>query len=426
MFLVNCTTLQIIKLNKHRQFKIFQRIVISSRTILMKNESYTKILLIFGTRPEAIKMAPVAMSLMQEELFDVKICITGQHREMLDQVLDIFEITPDYDLNLMVPNQTLGSLSAKILDGMETVFESYRPDYVLVHGDTTTSFIASLSAFYHDVKIGHVEAGLRTNNIKSPWPEEANRQLTAKLADIHFAPTATAEQNLISENIDPQSILVTGNTVIDALLWVEKNIKTKPGLKKQLGQNFLEQGIKFEKTQKNILITGHRRENFGEKFSQIIDAIGTLAKKNEKVNFIYPVHLNPNIKKPVYDALKNIENVFLIPPQDYISFVYLMINSDIILTDSGGIQEEAPSFGIPVLVMRDTTERPESVDAGTCVLVGSSKETIVNGIQQLLDDDELRKSYADKINPYGTGEASKLICHFLQHGRTQTLKIDNQ
>ena len=368
-----------------------------------------KIMVVFGTRPEAIKMVPVVMALKaRPQDFDVQVCVTAQHREMLDQVLALFEITPDFDLNLMTPGQSLGGLTSRALQGLEEVFQAQKPDLVLVHGDTTTTFTASLAAFYQQIKIGHVEAGLRTGDIYSPWPEEFNRRVTGIVANYHFAPTQVSEQNLLAENTNPESILVTGNTVIDALQWVVNKVEEDKTLSAQLTAKF----DFIAPYKKLILVTGHRRENFGDGFLNICQSLKELAQRDD-VQIVYPVHLNPNVQKPVNDILGEMDNVHLIAPQDYLPFVYLMNQAHIILTDSGGVQEEAPSLGKPVLVMRDTTERPEAVEAGTVKLVGTNANTIKQAVIELLDNDESYKSMSFAHNPYGDGQASHRIADFI-------------
>lgn len=369
-----------------------------------------KVLLVFGTRPEAIKMAPLALQLKQrEDSFDTKVCVTGQHRQMLDQVLDLFNLTPDFDLNLMKPGQTLSDITSSVLKGLEQVFTEWTPDVVLVHGDTATTFAASLAAYYHKIAVGHVEAGLRTGDIYSPWPEEANRKLTGALTTYHFAPTQSSYNNLIKENIDPKNITITGNTVIDALLTVKEKVETDRAVIAQFEQqfNFL------DSTKKLILVTGHRRENFGQGFLNICTALANIAKQYPDVQIVYPVHLNPNVQKPVNELLSGISNIYLIAPQDYLPFVYLMNRSYLILTDSGGIQEEAPSLGKPVLVMRDTTERPEAVEAGTVKLVGTDATLIQQSVVELLENTDLYQTMAAAHNPYGDGTACQQIIHAL-------------
>lgn len=369
-----------------------------------------KVLLVFGTRPEAIKMAPLALQLKQQEgSFETKVCVTGQHRQMLDQVLELFNLTPDFDLNLMKPGQTLSDITSGVLKGLEQVFAEWTPDVVLVHGDTATTFAASLAAYYHKITVGHVEAGLRTGDIYSPWPEEANRKLTGALTTYHFAPTQSSYNNLIKENIDPKNITITGNTVIDALLTVKEKVETDRAVIAQFEQqfNFL------DSTKKLILVTGHRRENFGQGFLNICTALANIAKQYPDVQIVYPVHLNPNVQKPVNELLSGISNIYLIAPQDYLPFVYLMNRSYLILTDSGGIQEEAPSLGKPVLVMRDTTERPEAVEAGTVKLVGTDAVLIQQSVIELLENTDLYQTMAAAHNPYGDGTASQQIIRAL-------------
>ena len=369
-----------------------------------------KVLLVFGTRPEAIKMAPLAIQLKQHNhYFETKVCVTAQHRQMLDQVLELFNLTPDYDLNLMKPGQTLSDITSGVLKGLEQVFAEWTPDVVLVHGDTATTFAASLAAYYHKIAVGHVEAGLRTGDIYSPWPEEANRKLTGALTTYHFAPTQSSYNNLIKENIDPKNITITGNTVIDALLTVKEKVETDRAVIAQFEQqfNFL------DSTKKLILVTGHRRENFGQGFLNICKALVNLAKKYPEIQIVYPVHLNPNVQKPVNELLSGISNIYLIAPQDYLPFVYLMNRSYLILTDSGGIQEEAPSLGKPVLVMRDTTERPEAVEAGTVKLVGTDAALIQQSVIELLENTDLYQTMAAAHNPYGDGTASQKIIRAL-------------
>lgn len=370
-----------------------------------------KVLLVFGTRPEAIKMAPLALELQQNiQEFETKVCVTGQHRQMLDQVLELFDLKPDFDLNLMKPGQTLSDVTSGVLKGLEQVFDQWMPDIILVHGDTATTFAASLAGYYHKIKIGHVEAGLRTGDLYSPWPEEANRKLTGVLANYHFAPTDSSYQNLIKENVNPETIIVTGNTVIDALLQVKDKVEQDQDLIHKFEQEF-----KFiDKEKKLVLVTGHRRENFGQGFLNICTALANLARRYSDIQIVYPVHLNPNVQKPVNELLSGIDNIFLIDPQDYLPFVYLMNRSYLILTDSGGIQEEAPSLGKPVLVMRDTTERPEAVEAGTVRLVGTDVNTIETAVSELLEDTSLYNAMADAYNPYGDGTACQQIIDFLK------------
>jgi len=368
-----------------------------------------KVLSIFGTRPEAIKMAPLCLKLMKDPRFDAKICVTGQHRDMLDSVLTFFQLNPDFDLNVMRPGHTLNSLSAAILSGLGDLFSNFRPDIVLVHGDTTSSFAATLASFHENIPVAHVEAGLRTGNITSPWPEEANRTLTARLANLHFAPTEMSSNNLKSENIPNSNIIVTGNTVIDALLTVRQQFEDDD----EIAQGFESQFDFLHKDKKLILVTGHRRESFGDGFVRICKAISMLAENNPEAQIVYPVHLNPNVKGPVQDNLSGFDNIHLLPPLGYLPFVYLMMKSHLILTDSGGVQEEAPSLGKPVLVMRDNTERPEAVDAGTVKLVGTNVDQIVSGVQQLLDDETAYLKMSQAHNPYGDGMASSRIVEAL-------------
>lgn len=364
-----------------------------------------KILSIFGTRPEAIKMAPLVVKLNDNENITSAVCVTGQHREMLDQVLDLFNIIPDYDLNVMKKNQSLSEVTSNIITKLSPILSEFEPDLILVHGDTTTTFTATLSGFYHQIPVGHVEAGLRTGNILSPWPEEGNRKLVSCLTEMHFAPTQQAMDNLLEENIHKNKITITGNTVIDALFMMKDKIENDKILSSKLYQMF-----PFTKNKNRVvLVTGHRRENFGEGFENICESLKLLAKTNQDVNFVYPVHLNPRVREPVNDLLTGIDNIHLIEPQGYLEFVYLMINSDIILTDSGGIQEEAPSLGKPVVVMRDTTERPEAVTAGTVILVGTNKNKIVNTINSLLNNEERYRQMSMAHNPYGDGTASDKI-----------------
>ena len=363
-----------------------------------------KNLIVFGTRPEAIKMAPLVHEFAKNtQSFETRVCVTAQHREMLDQVLNFFEITPDYDLNLMRPNQNLYSLTADIITEMKPILEEFKPDYVYVHGDTTTSTAVALSAFYAGAKICHVEAGLRTFDKNSPFPEEMNRQLTGRMADYHFAPTETSKQNLLQENIPAESILVTGNTVIDALLQSKDRVEAIED--KEISA--LKSIVKTDK--RVVLVTGHRRENHGEGFINICEALKTIAEQNPDVQIIYPVHLNPNVKGPVYEILSGIENIQLIAPLAYPAFVWLMKHAYLIITDSGGVQEEAPSLGKPVLVMRDTTERPEAVEAGTVILVGTNKNEIVTQCSNLLNNPQAYAQMSALHNPYGDGEACRRI-----------------
>ncbi|ADW75846.1 MULTISPECIES: non-hydrolyzing UDP-N-acetylglucosamine 2-epimerase [Rahnella] len=370
-----------------------------------------KVLTIFGTRPEAIKMAPLVLALSQDAAFESKVCVTAQHREMLDQVLRLFEITPDYDLNIMKPGQGLTEITSRILTGLKPVLDEFRPDIVLVHGDTTTTLSASLAAFYHQIPVGHVEAGLRTGDLSSPWPEEGNRLLTGHLAKWHFAPTENASANLQRENIAGENIFVTGNTVIDALLWVRDRFNSDASLAQQLADNY----PFLDANKKLILVTGHRRESFGEGFERICSALAEIACKHPDVQIVYPVHLNPNVSEPVNRILQSIDNIVLIDPQDYLPFVYLMDKAYLILTDSGGVQEEAPSLGKPVLVMRETTERPEAVDAGTVRLVGTNPAKIVEEVNRLLNDENEYNSMSRAHNPYGDGHACRHILDALKN-----------
>lgn len=368
-----------------------------------------KNLIIFGTRPEAIKMAPLVRAFQNEkDQFETRICVTAQHREMLDQVLDFFQIIPNYDLDLMKPNHNLYSLTSDIIVGLKPILEEFQPDYVYVHGDTTTTMASSIAAFYSGAKVCHVEAGLRTNNKLSPFPEEINRQVAGRIADYHFAPTEQAKQNLLCENISEKSILVTGNTVIDALF--ESSVLVENSKNHEIEK--IKSIVDFSK--KIILVTGHRRENHGQGFISICEALKEIAQSNPEVQIIYPVHLNPNVKKPVYDLLSNIDNIKLIEPLAYPAFVWLMNKSYLIITDSGGIQEEAPSLGKPVLVMRETTERPEAVAAGTVILVGTDKEKIISECTNLLNNNDKYYAMSSLHNPYGTGDACQKIVEFIK------------
>ena len=368
-----------------------------------------KILLVFGTRPEAIKMAPLVKALQKDtEHFETRVCVTAQHRQMLDQVLEVFGITPEYDLNIMAPNQDLYDITAKVLLGLLEVLKDFRPDTVLVHGDTTTSMAASLAAFYMQIPVGHVEAGLRTYNMLSPWPEEMNRQVTDRICTYYFAPTEQSRANLLQENIDAKKIFITGNTVIDALLMAVDIISTTAGVKEKMAKELQEKGYTVG-DREYILVTGHRRENFGDGFLHICKAIKELAALHPEMDIVYPVHLNPNVQKPVYELLSGLSNVYLISPLDYLPFIYAMQHSTLLLTDSGGVQEEAPSLGKPVLVMRDTTERPEAVEAGTVKLVGTNAEAIVSNVTALLLDKEMYKRMSETHNPYGDGQACERI-----------------
>lgn len=370
-----------------------------------------KVLTVFGTRPEAIKMAPLVHALASDDYFEAKVCVTAQHREMLDQVLSLFDIKPDYDLDIMRPGQGLTEITCRILEGLKPVLEEFKPDVVLVHGDTTTTLATSLAAFYQRIPVGHVEAGLRTGDLYSPWPEEGNRTLTGHLAMYHFAPTETSKQNLLRESVPDNHIFVTGNTVIDALFWVRNRIHTDNELRQKMEQrySFLQQDKKI------ILVTGHRRESFGEGFERICSALADIACTHPEVQVVYPVHLNPNVREPVNRILSHIDNVTLIEPQDYLPFVYLMDHAYLILTDSGGIQEEAPSLGKPVLVMRNTTERPEAVSAGTVRLVGTDIALILQEVSRLLTDENEYHEMSRAHNPYGDGQACQRILDALKN-----------
>lgn len=377
------------------------------------------ILLVFGTRPEAIKMAPLVKTLQaQSEIFKTVVAVTGQHRQMLDQVLRIFDIAPDYDLDIMKPNQDLYDVTTRVLIGMRDVLNEVKPDVVLVHGDTTTSTAAALASFYQQIPVGHVEAGLRTHDIYSPWPEEMNRQLTGRIATYHFAPTPLAKQNLLDENVKPEQIIVTGNTVIDALHIVTKRLAEDAELQQSVKGELAEFGYdvnRLNNRRKLVLITGHRRENFGEGFLNICHAIKNLAERYPDTDFVYPVHLNPNVRKPVFEILGDgaEKNIFLIEPLQYLPFVYMMERSYLILTDSGGVQEEAPGLGKPVLVMRNTTERPEAVEAGTVLLVGTNRAKIEQGVIDLMEKPEVYRKMSEAVNPYGDGLACSRICGYL-------------
>lgn len=376
-----------------------------------------KILLVFGTRPEAIKMAPLVKEFRKHpETFETLVCVTGQHRQMLDQVLEIFDISPDYDLDIMKPGQDLYDVTSRVLIGMRNVFNQSNPDVVLVHGDTTTSVAAALAAFYKQIPVGHVEAGLRTGNLYSPWPEELNRQITGRIATYDFVPTALSKSNLLKENIEESKIFVTGNTIIDALFEVVERIKNDEQLSSSLSQTLRESGYdvsRLNSGKKLVLITGHRRENFGDGFISICRAIKHLTKKYPDVDFIYPMHLNPHVRKPIHQVfgenLAGLTNMFFIEPLEYLSFIFLMEKSYIVLTDSGGIQEEAPGIGKPVLVMRDTTERPEALDAGTVRLVGTDLNMIIDEVSLLIDNPIHYESMSKAVNPYGDGHASERI-----------------
>ena len=381
----------------------------------MKKKMLKKILIVFGTRPEAIKMAPLIKEFEKyENDFEVKVCVTAQHRSMLDQVLDIFDIHVDFDLNIMKHNQDLYDVTSKVLLKMRNVLREINPELVIVQGDTTTTFATSLASFYEKIPIGHVEAGLRTGNMYSPWPEEMNRKLTSCIARYHFPPTETSKKNLIEEGVDPQSLFVTGNTVIDALFMIIEKIKSDKKLAKSIKEEIKQKGYSVSNDKKLILVTGHRRENFGEGFINICEALREIAIKYKDFDILYPVHLNPNVQKPVYKILSDFKNVFLIEPIDYLPFVYLMSNSYIIITDSGGIQEEAPSLGKPVLVMRDTTERPEAVDAGTVKIVGTDKDRIVKETGLLIENQKIYNEMSMAHNPYGDGKACQRILKILK------------
>ena len=381
-----------------------------------------KVMLVFGTRPEAIKMAPLVKEFQKhDDKFQTIVCVTGQHREMLDQVLTIFDIQPDYDLNIMKQGQDLYDVTARVLTGMRDVLKEVQPDVVLVHGDTTTSTAAALAAFYQQIPVGHVEAGLRTHNIYSPWPEEMNRQITGRIATYNFSPTPLSQQNLLREAVDEKSITVTGNTVIDALYWVVDKIKHDAALNSELKEVLAKAGYDVDRLangKKLVLVTGHRRENFGDGFIHMCTAIKNLTEKYPDVDFVYPMHLNPNVRKPIHEVfgedLSNLKNMFFIEPLEYLSFVYLMEKSTIVLTDSGGIQEEAPGLGKPVLVMRDTTERPEALSAGTVKLVGTDYDKIVNEVSALLDDEAAYEKMSKAVNPYGDGLACGRIVDALK------------
>lgn len=368
-----------------------------------------KISIVFGTRPEAIKLIPVILKLREENSFEVNVCVTAQHREMLDQVLEIFDVVPDVDLDLMQPNQTLSSLTAKIISSIDEYFTEYKPDVVIVQGDTTTVMSVSIVAFYHKIKVAHVEAGLRTFKKLSPFPEEMNRVLTSRIAEYHLAPTEISQNNLLNEGVNKDDISITGNTVIDALFLATAKVKeTNPVIKE------LCKADELEKFSPYVLITGHRRENFGQGFINICEAISELSEKYPDHNFIYPVHLNPNVQDPVKKILGDKKNVYLLEPQTYLPFISLMMNSKIILTDSGGVQEEAPSLGKPVLVMRDDTERPEAITAGTVKLVGTNKQIIIDEVSDLIENEDSYKKMANAVNPYGNGKASERILKILR------------
>ena len=387
------------------------------------------VLIVFGTRPEAIKMAPLVKEFQRyPQSYRTFVCVTGQHRQMLDQVLDVFDLCPDYDLNIMSPGQDLFDITSKVLLGMRDILKETQPDVVLVHGDTTTSMAVALASFYQQVKIGHVEAGLRTYNLQSPWPEEMNRQMTDRICDYYFAPTDQSRQNLLLERISSEKIFVTGNTVIDALNWVVRKINTDSRLHQQLQQQIIEAGYvnidptpfssstrAFCRTSLSpfILVTGHRRENFGDGFRQICKALKEIAFIHPEINIVYPVHLNPNVQMPVYELLNNIKNIYLIKPLDYLPFIFLLQKCYFVLTDSGGIQEEAPSLGKPVLVMRNTTERPEALEAGTVKLVGTDTDTIIEAVTSLIDDPQAYHHMVKMNNPYGDGKACERIVNVI-------------
>ncbi len=371
-----------------------------------------KVMVVFGTRPEAIKMAPVVKACKARPELEVKLCVTAQHRQMLDQVMDIFGLSADFDLNVMAPNQTLGDVTCKVLKGMEGVFEQWRPDMILVQGDTTTVMAAALAAFYHRIEVGHVEAGLRTGNIYSPWPEEMNRMIAGCLATQHYAPTPRSRDNLLKENKNPDTVFVTGNTVIDALHDAVAIMDGDPALTSKLEAEF----PFLDASKRLVLVTGHRRENFGEGFIHICNAIARVAKRPD-VQVVYPMHMNPNVRKPVTDILGHLENVHLIEPLDYLSFLFMMRRSYLIMTDSGGVQEEAPSLGKPVIVMRDTTERPEAVEAGTVILAGTETETMASAAERLLYDAAFYDKMAHAVNPYGDGKASARIAEIVATGK---------
>lgn len=383
-----------------------------------------KLLLVFGTRPEAIKMAPLVLEFKKTVGFETLVCVTGQHREMLDQVLQLFEIKPDFDLDIMQANQDLHDITSRILLGLRGVLNKTRPDFVFVHGDTATSTAAALAAFYKQIPVVHIEAGLRTHNIYSPYPEEMNRQITGRIASYHIAPTQLSKENLLKENVTDDKIFITGNTVIDALQWVIEKIEKDKTTEKLIIRTVKDFGYdlgRINRDRKLILITGHRRENFGSGFINICEAIKELAEKYPRVDFVYPMHLNPNVRKPINEVFcldkngsKN-KNMFFIEPLDYLPFVYLMNKSYLVLTDSGGIQEEAPGLGKPVVVMRDTTERPEAVDAGTVVLVGTDKQKIINTVSNLIDSKSLYEKMAQAQNPYGDGKACKRIVEIFKN-----------
>lgn len=384
-------------------------------------------LCVFGTRPEAIKMAPLIRQLESSSLIDNKVCISGQHQEMLESVLKLFQIRPDFDLKVMEKNQDLSQLTAKILNGLSNILKTFKPQLIFIHGDTTTALAASLAAFYHRIPIAHVEAGLRTWDINSPWPEEANRKLAGSLSNLHFAPTEQAQRNLLKEGVAPENIYVTGNTVIDALMEIIHKLDKEPELTLLLNEeySYLNNGNRI------ILVTGHRRENFGAGFTRICQSLANIAKRRPDINIVYPVHLNPNVQQTVHALLDGINNIYLIPPVDYLPFIYLMRKSCLILTDSGGIQEEAPALGKPVLVMRDTTERPEALAAGTVRLVGSDPDTITREVESLLTNPQIYQQMSQAQNPYGDGKAAARIVdlvvkHYIQKTDTVPLDIEEE
>ena len=374
-----------------------------------------KILIVFGTRPEAIKMAPLVKEFQQNsDIFETKVCATAQHREMLDQVLDLFEIIPEYDLNIMKSGQDLYDVTSNVLLGMKSVLTDFKPDVVFVHGDTSTTFSASLAAFYQQIKVAHIEAGLRTGDIYSPWPEEANRQLTTQITAYHFAPTSTSRENLLRENINTNTIVVTGNTVIDALFLALEKIKSNRQLEVDIVDHLATLDYELKVDKKIILVTGHRRENHGQGFINICTALKEIALANPTFDIVYPVHLNPNVQKPVKELLSNVANIHLIEPLQYEQFIYMMDKSYFIITDSGGVQEEAPSLGKPVLVMRDTTERPEALEAGTVKLVGTDTELIIKEAQELIDDEQAYAYMSKASNPYGAGYACEKVINYMR------------
>ncbi len=381
----------------------------------MEETIMQKILIVFGTRPEAIKMAPLVKEFQKyPDNFETKVCVTAQHREMLDQVLDLFEITPNFDLDIMKPGQDLYDVTSNVLLGMKPVLTEFKPDIVFVHGDTSTTFAAALASFYQQISIAHIEAGLRTGDIYSPWPEEANRQLTSQITAYNFAPTTTSEMNLLKENIGQQSIVVTGNTVIDALFWALEKIQSNNQLESDIIRQLSALGYRLKEDRKIILVTGHRRENHGQGFINICMALKEIALNNPSIDIVYPVHLNPNVQKPVKELLSDISNIYLITPLQYEQFIYMMDKSYFIITDSGGVQEEAPSLGKPVLVMRDTTERPEALEAGTVKLVGTDTGLILQEAQKLIDDKETYMQMSQASNPYGDGHACEKIINYLK------------